>query len=463
MSRSRWDMVNGPRYHQPPPRTASVPRTTAKNMASLEERLTALGASPPRSWSETGLRARPHVHGMFRYPAMMVPRMQGDILDAVLLSVGSRVHVMDPFVGSGTTMTESLMRGLRFTGVDINPLATLTCEAKLAIHMGVDVERAARKLLNTINRDRGRGIDVDFPNRDKWFSDESAIELSRLRRAICSLREPNARKVMWVVFSETVRVCSNSRTSTYKLHVRPEADRVPANRISGIFGINLAESVSRACEYQELIARHRKGGASRIICDDIRNVDFGRRGSGHRIIVTSPPYGDNESTIPYGQFSYLALRWIPSKDLHGGEEKLISNTHSLDTASLGGSRIDADQKQAIVGLASPTFEAFASLAGCSNKIQGVRKVASFAYDFLEALATLCAQGTQSAHWILTTGNRTVSGLQVPFDGICRDIVEFLGGKPIATLHRRLPNKRMPSRNSMGAMITDEATLIAEFY
>ena len=67
-----------------------------------------------------------------------------------------------------------------------------------------------------------------------------------------------------------------------------------------------------------------------------------------------------------------------------------------------------------------------------------------------------------AHWVITTGNRTVAGITVPFDIISRDIVEFLGGREIASVHRELPWKRMPSRNSLGTLINTETTLVAEF-
>ena len=53
-------------------------------------------------------------------------------------------------------------------------------------------------------------------------------------------------------------------------------------------------------------------------------------------------------------------------------------------------------------------------------------------------------------------------MTVPFDVICKDMVTHLGGKPIADLRRQLPNKRMPSRNSQGVMITAETTTVVEF-
>ena len=103
---------------------------------TLREKLLALQSDPPRSWSVTGTHARPHLHGLLRYPAMMVPCMQGDIIDALLSATNTPCHVLDPFVGSGTIMTESLRRDLNFTGIDINPLAALICEAKAAIDRG---------------------------------------------------------------------------------------------------------------------------------------------------------------------------------------------------------------------------------------------------------------------------------------------------------------------------------------
>ena len=101
----------------------------------------------------TGVNVRPNLHGLLQYPAMMVPHMQGDIIDAVLSDKGGRCRVLDPFVGSGTVMTEALMRNLDFTGIDINPLAALVCEAKAAIDSGTDIEGAAQTLLTALRLD----------------------------------------------------------------------------------------------------------------------------------------------------------------------------------------------------------------------------------------------------------------------------------------------------------------------
>jgi hypothetical protein len=395
---------------------------------------------------------------------MMVPKMQGDIIDTVLEVTGRDCRVLDPFVGSGTTMTEAVIRGLDFTGVDINPLAALVCEAKAAIDAGADVNGAAKTVIHHLRTDIRETIDVEFTNRSKWFSDSSALYLSRVRRGVEKVADPAARKVLWTAFAETVRKSSNSRTSTYKLHMRKDDDLVEGERVISMFEDVLRETLHRVAEYRkEHLATRLRKPKVQIICSDVRAAKLGKSTKHHDILVTSPPYGDNQTTIPYGQFSYLTLQWIPEKDLPlGWTNDHIANTHALDSASLGGSKIDASEKAEAMRLASSTFASYLKAASATGNEAAVKKVGSFTYDFLEALSHVRSQSSNSAHWILTTGNRTAGGLRVPFDAICRDIVEFLGGKPIAALQRELPSKRMPSRNSMGEMITAETTLVAEF-
>ena len=164
--------------------------------STLCQKLRSLERSPPKAWGMVGVKARPNLHGLFRYPAMMVPRMQGDIIDVILSAKGGPSRVVDPFVGSGTVMTEALLRNLDFTGIDINPLAVLVCEAKVAIDSGANIEAAAEVLLSTLRLDVQESIDVDFPGRSKWFDDQSALRFSVLRRAIMSFDEVGTRKVL---------------------------------------------------------------------------------------------------------------------------------------------------------------------------------------------------------------------------------------------------------------------------
>ncbi len=76
-------------------------------------------------WSFKGRSNRQHCHALIQYPAMMVPQMQGELIDAIQSEDKNITTVFDPFVGSGTTLGESMMRGLDFVGHDINHLQYL--------------------------------------------------------------------------------------------------------------------------------------------------------------------------------------------------------------------------------------------------------------------------------------------------------------------------------------------------
>lgn len=388
--------------------------------------------------------------------------MQGDILDAILKGTKSPCHVIDPFVGSGTVMTEALIRGLDFTGIDINPLAVLVCEAKVAVDGGANVEAAAQLVMRACRFDVGSGIDVEFPNIGKWFDEPTASRLSVIRRSIMAVPDAAARKVMWTVFAETIREGSNSRTSTYKLHLRAPDDQVDADRVWTMFDENLRSTLDRVESYRRVTARRPDTKPNvRILCEDARSATIDRGGEQHVVVVTSPPYGDNQTTIPYGQFSYLAMRWIPVEDLHPTAVAMMSNTHFLDTASLGGSLRRIAGKSEKVAEVSSTFRRLIEAAG-PEKARGLRKVSVFMADLLDAFRNVRASSPGKAHWVLTTGNRRANGVQVPLDAICREMVQSMGGRPVTALKRKLTGKRMPLRNNMGDLMTTETTLVAEF-
>ncbi len=428
----------------------------------LTQRLLNLQTVQPPTWSATGINARPNLHGLLRYPAMMVPSMQGDIIDAVLESATQPCNIIDPFVGSGTVMTEALLRGIDFTGIDINPLAVLVCEAKAAIDKGINVTGAASDVLHAIRFDTNENVDVDFAGLTKWFSPQAASQLSKVRRAIMAVGEQELRKVLWTAFAETIRQTSNSRTSTYKLHIRAEGTSFPADRILDVFENCLKGTITSVSSYRKLIADRERMPQSTLYCGDIRSVPFKGPASGHTIIVTSPPYGDNQTTIPYGQFSYLALQWISSSDLNLGGAQLTSNTHSLDSASLGGSLKDAEVRAERISGVSPAFDRLVNQQRTDGVAPSGRKVWSFISDFFDSVQRVHDNTSASAHWVITTGNRTAGGKLIPFDTICKEMLSYLGGTPVASVRRKLPSKRMPSKNSMGDMITTETTLVVEF-
>ena len=155
---------------------------------------------------------------------MMVPEMQAVLVRAVASVDGNVTSVYDPFAGSGTTLVECMRLGLDFAGTGHQS----SCRALLPHQVGT-VPHAP-----TVERFAGRGepggsgpgqkIRGQLPGLRKWFDVRAIDELSRIRRAIRRVDHTWCRRVLWTALAETVRRTSNSRTSTFKLHVRCRDD-----------------------------------------------------------------------------------------------------------------------------------------------------------------------------------------------------------------------------------------------
>ena len=413
-------------------------------------------------WSFIGRGDRDYLHGLMRYPAMMVPHLQRELMQACVEWDNSIDRIYDPFVGSGTVMTEAMLLGRSFVGTDINPLAVLLCRAKSEYLDAAALSRDLARLLADLDNDRNDAVDVTFPNMTKWFEPHVLIGLARLRRAILNRPYGRTRRFWWVVLAEVIRLASNSRTSTVKLHKRPEIEI--ANRpdpVARFKEVALQSIDLVAAQEVELLARGHLDGARYTRELEIAVADACE----HRIepadlLVSSPPYGDNHTTVTYGQASFLAMQWIPTADIGDRiDSALFASTHATDTASLGGSRRDA------LPHLERLLDRSASLRNTFDKLQDQPRdrrvrVAAFFRDFDLALDTIVGNLRDGAVMVWTVGDRSVGGQRIPLTDA---LEELLGSRAscVTRLSRAIPasTKRMPTRNSVTDTMAAETILV----
>ena len=403
---------------------------------------------------------RDYVHGLVSYPAMMVPQLQRKLVELAVEWDPSIERFYDPFVGSGTVMTEAMLVGRQFVGADINPLAVLICQVKQAIADPEVLRRDLERVIEAAQRDRSRTIAVSFDGRDKWFTIPTSVRLSRLRRAIEGSVDPDVRRFWWVILYEVIRLTSNARTSTVKLHIRPAAEIATRPDPSELFASIARSRIDMMAEFRAALRRKRfsvRGkycnsidvAAESVLTHKISQADM---------LMTSPPYGDNHTTVAYGQASFLALRWVPAEDVPG-ESIMYENTRRTDAASLGGSlkNVWAEAAQCIDR--SPTLRA--SLESLRNEpIDRAARVAAFFKDLDLASQRILANLRPGALMIWTLGDRSVGGQRVPMDLVLRELFDDRATH-IDTLVRGIPDsrKRMPSRNSISSTMSQEKILV----
>jgi hypothetical protein len=155
---------------------------------------------------------------------MMVPKMQGELIRTIIAASPQIKSLYEPFIGSGTVLTEAMQQGLNLQGQDINPLSILLCRAKSGPFYAEAALERTTELITRLQADGSTKLEADFTGLKKWFRDDVAIALSKIRRAIRAERYLWCRRFFWLALAETVRQTNNSRMSTYKLHIRTPED-----------------------------------------------------------------------------------------------------------------------------------------------------------------------------------------------------------------------------------------------
>lgn len=414
-------------------------------------------------WSFKGRSKRENCHALLQYPAMMVPEMQGELIDAVLEADSNVKRLIDPFVGSGTTLGEAMCRGLNFTGIDINPLAILACEVKSGpLHFRV-LEKKIEKLLLTIKTDTSEAIEITFNGIDKWFTHKAKVELSKIYRAVRKEQSKWARKIFWLSMSNTVRAVCNSRRSTFKLHIKTTEQINAIPSAINVFEKNVLKSHESIKEQNIILRKSGNLKRNRTSIDyDITHGDSSCETPMIEqcdLLVSSPPYGDNHTTVTYGQYSYLPLQWIDIDDIDNlSVRDMLSTTCVIDSLSLGGSKRGYVHKLEVLKGLSLSLVDTVTLIENSNK-NNVKKVVSFLYDLNLALDNSLRYLRNNAYMIWTLGNRRVSNVEVPLDKIMKELLESKGCKFVYQIDREILSKRMAKRNKIASTMEREIILM----
>ena len=435
--------------------------TDEKIVAELER----LSRDDGDYWAFRGRAGRKQTQGLIQYPAMMVPEMQAVLIKTVTAVYGRVGRVYDPFAGCGTTLVESMRLGLDFVGQDINPLAVLFCRTKSGPFHTHRLRGAVEDVVKWAGSDRGRRFEADFPGLRKWFGSRAITELSRIRRAIRRVDHTWCRRVLWTGLAETVRLTSNSRTSTFKLHIR-DSEELRKRRVRPLqtfatvvsnIGKRLSEEAKTLREEGHLSRNGYYRGEIEIRLGD--STEPACEATRHDLIVTSPPYGDNRSTVPYGQYSFLPLQWIDLEDVDpAADEGCVSSAYEIDSRSLGGSRRNAVEQ------VSELLEVSPSLKKTQKRLEGLPpdrqgRVAAFIRDLDASLDAVVGALKPGGYMIWTIGNRRVGGELVPSDRMLGELLAARDVRPVARADRKIPSKRMANRNPIASTMCREAILV----
>jgi hypothetical protein len=436
--------------------------------ARIASHLRAAGEGAPDYWDFRDGAEDLASKGLFQYPAMMVPALQKQVIAAILTARPQVQTIADPFLGSGTILALAMLSGRAFIGQDINPLAILIAKTRAFSLEHTALAQAVDRVKSLANRDLSTCYDIQFKRQVKWFTRGASIGLSRLRRAIRTEQSINTRRFLWVCLAETIRLNSNSRTSTYKLHVKPEVERDATTQdvLTSFAGI-AANNLKAILDFRSALLKaghlDEQGNYKQrvhISYGDTANgfppVQRPPAGSDYQVVVTSPPYGDNKTTVPYGQAAWLPLQWIDLADIDSAIPKTAASGYfDVDNRSLGGRRLRdfRSRQEAIEKVGDHTKRYVTELAATSR--EGLSRFVNFTHDLRNAISHFAANCSDGGYVVLTLGNRNICGTVCPLTDICAELLAAHNAKEVVRITRQITSKRMPGKNGHSATINQE--------
>lgn len=384
-------------------------------------------------WTFATAPTRDLTHCYHDYPARMIPQVAGKLLDTYAPEANL---LFDPYCGTGTSLVEGMVRGINTIGTDLNPLARLISKAKTCTPELSQVKKQIIELGKFIAATKTVSIPEHISGisrLDFWFKPHIIEKLSLLRSFIDTQSDEAMRLFFKVAFSETVRESSNTRNEEFKLY-RYDAERLEKFD-PDVFGIMTVKLKRNLIGLQQFIAR--------LSClkqiPQAKLHDFDTRldapssvvpQASIDIVVTSPPYGDSHTTVAYGQYSRLSSAWLG-----------LQSPEKVDRNLMGGSVL-----KNIPQFPSGELNKAIELIKLKDE-KRAREVATFYSDLQASISHVSLLIKHGGYTCYVVGNRKVKGIILPTDAAIRSFFEYHGFSHVNTFHRRIPNKRMPLRNS----------------
>lgn len=380
-------------------------------------------------WTFRNANTKEYTHRYHVYPAMMIPQIARTLIEEYGPK-GKLKTILDPYMGSGTTLVEASLKGINSIGIDLNPLARMMSKVKTT-HYNEDVIKSqfAEISFHLSFYDASKVHNRNFDrvsNYKYWYSEDVLLKLSYLQQLINEYEFNN--DFFKLILAEIIREASYTRNGEFK-RFRMSKEKIATYNPNPfeLFDKKARRNIGGLHEYNATtnradVAIYNFNSAYSIPHDIVENGSID-------MVVTSPPYGDSRTTVAYGQFSRWANEWFG-----------FNNAKNLDNELMGGNRCRK------VGFNSKELDSTLSEIRTIDE-KRYWDVISFLNDYHLSIQNVANTVRIGGRVCYVVGDRRVRGVQIPLDYFTAEMFEQSGFTHIKTIVREIPSKRMPSLTS----------------
>jgi site-specific DNA-methyltransferase (cytosine-N4-specific) len=281
-------------------------------------------------WELEDANTEYYTHGYHPYSAKYIPQIPNRLISTF---TERNDLVLDPFVGSGTTLVESKALGRNAIGVDINPLACLISTVKTRV-IGISTAREISDFLISLRNDisRLREHITIFDAEDnlytnnlhhniaKWYHRNVIYELVLIKNEIDTITNSETKEFLLVAFSSILRSISNATSGFGNLMINKKAP--PKKRVFEKFSFCVKNMIQGMVDFGKAATNSH----ITIFNHDSRKLEF-INDETIDFICTHPPY---MAAVPYAEYQKLSLWWLGY------------NQYDLEKSLIGGRRNRSD-------------------------------------------------------------------------------------------------------------------------
>lgn len=270
-----------------------------------------------------------YTHGFFKYPCKFIPHIPRWFIKSYKNDDTMKYWIIDPFMGSGTTLVEASLLNIKSYWIDIDPLSILISKAKTSKLNKNDLIVANKfKSFFKLNYKKEHKYNLldytpKISNLNHWFSNENIWKIGLIKAIIMDFSEQNNNKkisnFLLTVFASIIRKSSFADEQSPKPYISKRIIKEPIEPET-LFLNNLSKYIKLVEEYSSKINKT----YANIIWEDARKININEiLYQKVHLAVTSPPY---INAFDYVRSLKLENYWLDSfleKDIHSYTERQI--------------------------------------------------------------------------------------------------------------------------------------------
>lgn len=402
----------------------------------------------------------PVSHGFHKYPGKFIPQIPEWAIKTYLQH--DNEIILDPFVGSGTTLVESLMTGYKSYGIDIDPLSCLISKVKSTPILESDFSLVCDWILLNID-----STEPEFmPQTERlthWFTEEAIEKLSRIRSLTEKVPDyfshieniSDIYDALIIAFSGIIRRVSNADNQSQKTYVSHTREKKPAEVFS-LYTKQLQVFKRAYIEFERIWDGDTR---TSLILSDGRADISSYMPEKVNLIITSPPY---IKSIDYVYNQMVELFWVgdlfnmDTQPKQNKKRKKYTGTTLVNKSEYA----DFSIKDSVLDSALLTVYLTEVLKDEKNGQKHAHIVNDYFEYMYEHFVGAFKIIENNGHYVMAIGNSTVSGIKIDTASLLIEFAEKAGFQLETKWSYLIKNHFMGfDRGKKGGKITKDHMLI----